>query len=272
MLTLYHGTRSVCSAKARIALAEKDLAYDSRIVDLYAGEQFVPAYLKLNPMAVVPTLVDDRGPIIESSVIIQYVDDISSQNRLMPRDAHDAALARRYLLRCLEIHSATNTFTFATAGRLRELKKSAAEREAYYRQMPDPAMSAKRKDLIDNGVDSPHVDKAIHIFAQLFKDMASDLSSSGGGWIFGDFSLADIALIAYVDRLDRLGLDGFWASSHPCITQWLGRFKLRASYASEIDAYNNPAHTPDVYRPETGREAWPSIGARLEALQPALRS
>ena len=266
MLTLYHGTRSVCSAKARIALDEKQLSYKSRIIDLYVGEQFDPAYLALNPMGVVPTLVDDRGPIVESSVIIQYVDDISDANRSIPGDPHDAALARRYLLRCLDVHSATNSLRFATAGRLRELRKSAAEREMQYRRMPDPAMAAKRKDLIDHGVESRFMDSAIRTFAGLFKDVDRDLSANGLDWILGDFSLADIALIAYVDRLDRLGLDGFWATSYPSVGQWLARFQQRPSYVSQVEAYNSPERAPDAYRRETGREAWPAIAAKLAAM------
>ena len=265
MLTLYHGTRSVCSAKVRIALAEKQLTYESRLINLYTGEQLHPAYLKLNPMGVVPTLVDAKGPVIESSVIIQYVDDISDHNRLMPRDPHVAALVRRYLLRCLEIHAATNSLTFATAGRLRELKKSAAEREAYYLQMPDPAMAAKRRDLVDNGVDSAFVDKAAYSFGCLFRDLEDHLSDSNESWIFGDFSLADIALIAYIDRLDRLGLDGFWTTSYPHVTNWLACFHHRASYLSEIDAYNDPSRVPDPYQREIGRQAWPIICARMSA-------
>jgi glutathione S-transferase len=34
MLTLYHGRTSVCSLKARLALAEKALNFDSRLLTL----------------------------------------------------------------------------------------------------------------------------------------------------------------------------------------------------------------------------------------------
>ena len=64
MLTLYHGRTSVCSIKARLALAEKGVAFESRLMTL-RGDQFDPGYMKLNPNAVVPTLVHDGRVVIE---------------------------------------------------------------------------------------------------------------------------------------------------------------------------------------------------------------
>jgi glutathione S-transferase len=266
VITLYHGLRSVCSAKVRITLAEKRVPYEDRIIDLSKGEQFSEWYLKLNPAGVVPTLVDDRGPIAESSVIIQYLDDISDENPLMPSDPYTAALVRRYLLRCLEVHSATNTLTVATAIRLRELTKSEGEREAGYRRMPSLDAAIKRRDLVDNGLSSTFVDGALQCFDSLFKDLERDLERADSDWIFGQFSLADIAVIAYVDRLDRLGLDGFWASAHPKVSHWMACFKERPSYITAIEAFNDPVRAPGAYRREVGREAWPLISAKLAQL------
>ena len=48
-LTLYHYANSVCSEKARLALDEKGLKWESCEVDLFSGEQFSAEYLKLNP-------------------------------------------------------------------------------------------------------------------------------------------------------------------------------------------------------------------------------
>ena len=86
MLKLYHGKGSVCSIKVRIGLAEKCLNWKSYLIDLQKGEQFAPEYLKLNSNAVVPTLVDGDFVVIESSVILQYIDNLSDENILMPGD------------------------------------------------------------------------------------------------------------------------------------------------------------------------------------------
>ena len=69
MLTLYHGRTSVCSIKARLALAEKGVSFDSRLMAL-RGDQFDPGYMQLNPNAVVPTIVHGGRVVIECTVII----------------------------------------------------------------------------------------------------------------------------------------------------------------------------------------------------------
>ena len=67
MLELYHSINSVCAQKVRIALAEKGLQATEHLMTL-RGDQFDPAYMKLNPNAVVPTLIHDGNVIVESSI------------------------------------------------------------------------------------------------------------------------------------------------------------------------------------------------------------
>jgi glutathione S-transferase len=69
MLELYHSINSVCAQKVRIALAEKGLTAKDHLMTL-RGDQFDPAYLKLNPSGVVPTFIHDGQPVIESAVIL----------------------------------------------------------------------------------------------------------------------------------------------------------------------------------------------------------
>lgn len=69
MISLYHNDMSVCAQKVRMTLAEKQLPWESHHLDLRAGDQQKPEYLKLNPNSVVPTLVDNGTVIIESTVI-----------------------------------------------------------------------------------------------------------------------------------------------------------------------------------------------------------
>src|SRR5271156_4217676 len=92
MLTLYHNDMSVCAAKVRTALAEKKLDWNGVHLDLRAGDTQKPDYLKLNPNAVVPTLVHDGSVIIESTVICEYIDDEWSDPPLKP--THSLGRAR----------------------------------------------------------------------------------------------------------------------------------------------------------------------------------
>jgi ganglioside-induced differentiation-associated protein 1 len=69
MLGLYRHLTSVYAAKIRIALAEKNLIWQGHFGDILKREQTAPAYSKLNPEGVVPTLVHDGKVIYESTLI-----------------------------------------------------------------------------------------------------------------------------------------------------------------------------------------------------------
>jgi glutathione S-transferase len=62
-LSLYHSPISTCSQKVRLALAEKGLDYDSRIIELARQEHLEAWYLAINPNGVVPSLVHNGGTV-----------------------------------------------------------------------------------------------------------------------------------------------------------------------------------------------------------------
>ena len=86
MLTLYDFGNSVCRQKVRITLTEKGLAWAPIRVDLFKSEQYDPKYLKLNAKGVVPTLVHDGTPVIESTLICEYLDDTFPDPPLVPKE------------------------------------------------------------------------------------------------------------------------------------------------------------------------------------------
>ncbi|WP_227267376.1 glutathione S-transferase N-terminal domain-containing protein [Roseobacter weihaiensis] len=65
--------------KISIALEEMELAYDTHLVNIGAGDQFAPAFLKIAPNNRMPAIVDPGGPdgapisIFESGAILQYL-------------------------------------------------------------------------------------------------------------------------------------------------------------------------------------------------------
>ena len=104
MLTLYHNNMSSCSQKVRLALAEKDLDWEGRHLDLRAGDTQTAEYLKLNPKGVVPTLDHDGRIVRESNVILEYLEDAFPDPSLRPADAHDKADMRLWMKRLDEGH------------------------------------------------------------------------------------------------------------------------------------------------------------------------
>lgn len=68
--------------KVSIALEEMQLDYNVINVDLRAGDQKTPAYLKLNPNGRIPTIVDrdnDDFVVFESGAIMMYLGDLSGK-------------------------------------------------------------------------------------------------------------------------------------------------------------------------------------------------
>lgn len=236
MLTLYHGETSVCSVKVRVGLAEKGLDWDSQMLNLKKGDQHQKDYLALNPNGVVPTLVDDGFIVMESSAILEYVDELSDQNKLMPSDKKGRAISKMWLIRSLDIHAAINTMTFSTVGRIGILKKSPEDIAASIAKMPSPFAAKKRRDLVDHGLNSDYLIDAFHTLKRTFIDMNTALEQNQ--WIAGaSYSTADITLIAYIDRLEKIGMAGLWSDQWPVITDWLTRAKQRPSYNKALDPF-----------------------------------
>ena len=261
MLKLYHGVTSVCSIKVRIALAEIGLDYEEEQLDLQRGDQFAEEYRNINPAAVVPTLIDDGLVLVESSLIVDYLDRTYNASRLMPVGRAREAAARHWLLRCLAIHGAINTLTFATVMRKRQLASNTPQQiEALLARMPDPVARMKRRDLYVNGLASAHVGQALMHLRSTFHDMGKALGE--GAWVSGpEFGLSDIALVSYIDRLERQGFDGLWRDVEPRIADWLAAMQARHSYQTEVAA-RIPARIAEDLRRDGAqffnelREAW----------------
>lgn len=233
MLELYHNINSVCAQKVRVALIEKGLEWTDHLIDL-GGGQFDPAYMKLNPNAVVPTLVHDGKVVIESSVILYYIDEAFPEPPLMPRDPLLRAKVRMYNKLIDEyVHNACTILTFATAFRPGLAKLSPEVLEA---KLLAPSPSKKRaeykRDVIARGLDSKFVGEALELHQKLLDWM--DESLRQGPWLAGqNFSLADAAVIPYILRLDFLRLAPIW-TDRPQIAQWYERMRARRSVKAAV--------------------------------------
>lgn len=235
MITLYEHSTSVCVIKVRLTLLEKGIAYDGRFVDLRRGEQFDPAYLKIHPGAVVPALVHDGAPILESSVIQYYLEDVFPDPPMMPADP----LARyrvRWFMKFIDdpIHPAGGILTHAIA--FRKDYPDEASIEARMEKIPDPRRRERQRSVYTLGLQSPYVRDALMDFDKLFGEMEKTLGD--GPWLGGDlYSLADAAATPYVNRLDRLGLLSGWADRRPRLMDWYDRIRARPSFEAGIASW-----------------------------------
>ena len=86
-MKLYSYWRSTTSYRVRAALNLKKVEYEIEPVDLLAGDQKSADYVTLNPIAGVPTLVlDDETVLVQSLAILDYLDTVYPEPRLIPED------------------------------------------------------------------------------------------------------------------------------------------------------------------------------------------
>jgi glutathione S-transferase len=254
VLTLYEFGNSVCCQKVRLVLCEKGLAWDSRQVNLFRSEQYDPEYLKVNPKGLVPTLVHDGQPVIESTLICEYLEAVFPEPRLIPPAAYDAARMRLWSKAVDEgLHEGVTEISFSAMFRDRMKNMSEKEREVRFRNIGDPRRRDRFVSTYEHGVESPFVRWAIAAFERAFKSM-DDALAEGDEWLGGGaFSLAEINLMPYIARLEYLGLLDVWIQERPRVRTWWERAKARASFKAAIA---DPLSKKERYDMET-------FGARI---------
>ena len=245
MLTLYTFHNSICTQKVFITLAEKELKYEEKLINLFAAEQYDPEYLKINPKGVVPTLVHEGRAIPESSLICEYVDEIWKENALVPEDAFQKTRMRQFSKLVDEtIFEATRELSFSAMFRERMKNMPEEQRERRFANIGDENKRARFMSTFELGVESPYVFQAIANWEKAFKTMDTALSETpegnGGPWLLGNkFTLADINMIPYVWRIEFLDLIDIWTDQRPRVKAWWAQAKKRASAVACIPARLN---------------------------------
>lgn len=102
MLIFYGHPFSSYTWKALIALYEKDIAFDYRNVDP-AFPDHMPELRAHWPIGQFPLIVHDGTPHFETSIIIEYLDRLVPEPRMIPADP-DAALKVRLFDRIFDHH------------------------------------------------------------------------------------------------------------------------------------------------------------------------
>ena len=178
MLELYHNDTSTCAQKVRVTLAEKSLEWKSHHLDLRAGDQQKPEYLKLNPRGVVPTLVDRGRAVRESNVIMEYLEDEYPDRPLRPADSFGRAQMRLWTKRMdEEIHPATTPITYAISHRHMVISHGSKVVEEYINKM-GPVAAVKRRRRIELGVEDEDAIAGLNVYRQFFADLEAALSNS----------------------------------------------------------------------------------------------
>ncbi len=276
MLYLYHHHTSVCAAKTRLALAEKGLKWEGEIIRLRERDQHRPEYLAKNPFGLVPMLEHDGHTLVESNVINEYLDDVFPDPALRPKEPHRLAQMRVWTRMTDEnIHAAAGVVTTAVAYR------HVASHGNQIAGALDPYKQARKIASFEDGIDNIHFRTAMRRYDMLMDQIDAALSGKGPGaalagggpdWLVGDYSLADIALAPYMERLNCCAMDFLWAD-RPRVAAWYARLKARPAYKTAIlDWFDWDVTWTDLMRTEGEKVRDRVRSMVLELRDPASRA
>ena len=239
--TLYNAPQSTCSQRVRFVLNAKGLPFEEHKLDLLAGDQLKPDYLKLNPNGVVPTLDHDGNIVIDSSVIIEYLDEIAPEPQSFSPRAHGAsedarkrACVERAKMRALmrfidEMPAAAvrvPTFNLAFLPRFAAMSEDEFVAFAESKPLRKEFMLAMGR----KGFPEKEMNAALDRMQRTYERMDLAIQESGGPWLLGKaITLADVALMPAIVRMADLGLDGMWKDM-PRVSRWYDAIRAHAAF------------------------------------------
>lgn len=239
-LKLYHGLASTCSKKVRLCLYEKGLPFESYLLDLQKFEQHRPEYLALNPKGVVPTLVHNGCPVTESSQIIEYLDKKFPEVPLRPSSPEGRAHIDDWLnFSDTVAYDAVYvpTWTILSASAMRGLAES--ERAALLSRVPTLERRKRWEQVTSTGFEQAEIDAAHAKMHECFERCERALEQ--GPWLAGDnYSLADIAVVPFVDRIGNLKPEFLTAALYPKLSEWYATMRERPAFAKAFKFSDDP--------------------------------
>lgn len=259
MLTLYHYDRSTAAQRVRLLLEEKSIPWKSVVVDTARGnvDELPDDYHRLNAKGLVPVIVDNGAALAESLVIMEYVEDAFPQPPFRPASPLARAKMRLWMRKVEDgIHVASRTIGVCVVNRHIYKAAGSAKIERYYAQMRDQVRKSNDQTNIESGLDSPLLPAAVKAFKRLFEEMDETLSKNA--WLAGEtYSLADMALVVYVRRLESFMMAPLWRDLRH-LDAWYRRIAARPAYEKAVVAWGDVTARE---RTEHGSAALPQLAA-----------
>ena len=231
-ITLYHFPPSLCSQKVRLALAEKGVAYTSRLVNIGPiMENYEPWYARLNPGLVVPTLAVGDTIITDSARIIREVDRrLDGPDLGADREEVGGWIALQDGLRIRELSYAPRSWLMGL------LSKGSFDKRVQVltrRRDENPELAhlyeARLADVATWRADTSSPETIAAYEQQLIDALAQvEAALSEQPFLAGEaYSLADVGWTVQLARMRFLRLDAHWGAA---TRAYYARMKARESF------------------------------------------
>jgi GST-like protein len=198
--------------KIFIALEELELPYNTKLVDVWKGDQFSPEFLKINPNGKVPAIVDHDGPggkpytVVESGAILLYLADKTG----------------KFIAKDLRGRNETVEWLFWQMGNLGPMAGQNNHFNIYAPEKLPYAMDRYRNEV-----------------NRLFGVMNKRLANRQ--FLAGDYSIADMASYPWIVPWKRQGQD---IEDFPHVKRWLdaifARDAVKRAYAKAKEVNPDP--------------------------------
>ncbi len=192
--------------KIHIMLEETGLPYKVHGIDIGAGAQFEPAFLKISPNNKIPAIVDSDGPggkpisIFESGAILIYLAE--KTGKFMPKEPR----ARYQVLEWLMFQMGSIGPMFGQANHFR----------------------AYAPEKIPYAIDR-YTNEAKRLYGVM------DRRLKDHDYIAGDYSIADIAIFPWMRYGDRRGVD---VNEFPNVVRWFEAINARPAVVRGLEVLN----------------------------------
>lgn len=226
-LALYHAPVSTCSQRVRMGLIEKGLSWEDRQLSLAKQEHLSPAFLQINPNGLVPALVHNGLVVADSTVILEYLEDVFPDVPLRPTDPHERARMRMWQHYIDEVPTPATripSFHMSFGQHLRKMSATARATYAAHR----PLRKHMYSKFGDDGFTQVELEAAMEQLDQTFARANAALEQTH--WLTGAmFTFADISLLPTFVRMEDLGLTHLF-DGRRAARRWYDAITARASF------------------------------------------
>ena len=212
-----------------------------RYIKLLNQDYFKGVYLKLNPKAVVPTLVYDGKIVRESSIICDYINELKPEPSLKPEGLIERAYMREWIKTSEEVGfpgvAALNFITrFRAVIPIEKL-------ESRWKKQTDLEKTLREQSFMKIGMNSEWVLRGIVGWDQIFGKL-EDTLSDGRPWVMGDnLTLVEVCYAQLIKVLDMIKWLDIWLEGRPHVSQWWHSLGHRPSILN-LDEYEG--HRADI--------------------------